>query len=416
MRVIENHPGPKTEGQAAASVSLPEEQGQPGRYLTLAAYSGAVLVVVIVGWVIAYFNGYITWPLQEPSPPPLADDPQAMLEAAINEFQRAIELEPGNPEGYRWLSKAYQLAGQPEAALEVYQQAVRNNPGQAWPLIDQGTVLLDAGQQNEGIIKLAEASSIDSTVNTQIGFIFLKYQLTDKAQEYFEQALSVDSQDMYAYIGLSQVHRQLRNLEQAEIYARQALGIGQNGSANEAADAHYELGWVYQEQGKTDEALTQFLSALEKAPQNARFYATVGDFYRITLNEPGKAIRYYRQAINLEPLNGWHHASLGKSLIAAGDLTAGQKALETALSLAGNDLELYLNLGQLAIQAQAWEQARQIYEQAINRGVVNADIYMALGDVYNALNNPDQALANYQKAAQLAPDNPQIQQRLQGNF
>jgi cytochrome c-type biogenesis protein CcmH/NrfG len=47
--------------------------------------------------------------------------------------------------------------------------------------------------------------------------------------------------------------------------------------------------------------------------------------------------------------------------------------------------------------------------------VQNVEIYIQLGDAYQELGQAEQALANYQKAAQLAPDHPGLEQRLRGS-
>lgn len=60
------------------------------------------------------------------------------LQAAINEFQRAIKLEPRNPVGYQYLSQAYQFADLPDAVVGVWEQAARANRRESWPHLELG--------------------------------------------------------------------------------------------------------------------------------------------------------------------------------------------------------------------------------------------------------------------------------------
>ncbi|NOZ71017.1 MAG: hypothetical protein GXP38_03745 [Chloroflexi bacterium] len=58
------------------------------------------------------------------------------LQAAIREFQKAIELDPSAKAAYDGLSEAYELRGV-FAAADVWEQAAQTNPGEAWPFIEQ---------------------------------------------------------------------------------------------------------------------------------------------------------------------------------------------------------------------------------------------------------------------------------------
>lgn len=58
--------------------------------------------------------------------------------ASFTEFQKAIELAPEEIDGYRYLSQAYQMAGQTAGAETVWRRAAQANPAQAWPLVELG--------------------------------------------------------------------------------------------------------------------------------------------------------------------------------------------------------------------------------------------------------------------------------------
>jgi hypothetical protein len=63
------------------------------------SYAVFILVVAAVVLAVTFLNGYVSWPLGQ-------DEKTGRLEGAIAEFQRAIELEPGNAQAYRYLSQA----------------------------------------------------------------------------------------------------------------------------------------------------------------------------------------------------------------------------------------------------------------------------------------------------------------------
>ena len=76
-----------------------------------------------------------------------------------------------------------------------------------------------------------------------------------------------------------------------------------------------------------------------------------------------------------------------------------------------------MDLGRFASQAESWDQAIQVYEQALAQGVTdNVEIYIKLGDAYQMANMSEKALNSYRQAARLAPNDPEVQQRLQDGF
>jgi tetratricopeptide (TPR) repeat protein len=56
--------------------------------------------------------------------------------------------------------------------------------------------------------------------------------------------------------------------------------------------------------------------------------------------------------------------------------------------------------------------AVNLYEQLSAQGVINADLFYNLGQAYAQLGKPNQALESYARAAQLAPRDGQIAERL----
>lgn len=107
------------------------------------------------------------------------------------------------------------------------------------------------------------------------------------------------------------------------------LAIGQNYSGTKAADlANFYAGVIYMKQGKYEEAipLLEDFGANDYLVQ-ARAYALVGDAY-VELDQPGKAVDYFKKAANHNPNAEFTPSYLFKLALAQeaiGDL-AGAKA------------------------------------------------------------------------------------------
>lgn len=121
-----------------------------------------------------------------------------------------------------------------------------------------------------------------------------------------------------------------RAAEEAERYLRQALE-GEPGSTRIA----YDLGRALSRQGKTDEAVEQFLAVLRRDVRNrpamielALIYVEKGRTDGVSL---AKAIEYFGAANAIEPLSGEVLGQYGMALFESGDFEAAATALKGAV-------------------------------------------------------------------------------------
>lgn len=474
------------------------------------SYLGFGVVFIILSLAVAYFNGFVVWPFGQTIP----DDP---LEAAIVEFRRAIELEPGNPEGYQYLSQAYQQAGRPEQVIILYEEAVAANPGLAWPYNALGDFYWENNEPDKAIVAYEQGIAAEPENTSSYLKLAITYRLTadyDRAMEWarhatrlasdpdqagqayleqgwiyqaqrknqqalaqFLQAVNVaptnpqflgivgdfyqwlnqpkdaipyyrrattlepDRADLYARLGqallaanqpeealeslelalrlnpddsethlvMAGFYRQQAEYEQAITHARQALSSPEK---HTLARANYELGLIEQAQNNLNEALDYFTRAVETAPEIAWLQVELGNFYLRQLNRPEEAIRVYNKALTLTPQDVWYHVVLGEAQLAAGREQEARQTFQETISLAPQDVGVYQAIANLVIPRGNWPAVILLYEQALAQGVVDTGVFLALGDVYWHNGNVDQALVNYNKAASLDPDSPEVKERL----
>ncbi len=69
----------------------------------------------------------------------------------------------------------------------------------------------------------------------------------------------------------------------------------------ELADTHYNLGVIYQGQGKFDEAETEYRKVLEIKPDDADALYNLAIIYDSGKNETDQAILYYQKYLDLNP-------------------------------------------------------------------------------------------------------------------
>ena len=120
-----------------------------------------------------------------------------------------------------------------------------------------------------------------------------------------------------------------------------------------------------------------------------------------------KAKKYFKKAVKLgDQLSAAEHTKLGFSLIKTGDLSEAIHHYKQATKRDPKDATLFYNLG-LALYTHGEElyEAEGAYLQAIKLDPFNECAYSNLGALQKSRGRIEEALANYQNALHLNPNN-----------
>ncbi|HMQ52172.1 MAG TPA: tetratricopeptide repeat protein [Anaerolineae bacterium] len=401
--VLVDEPSPQIDSRARSKLR---------RYWSLVA-------VLLAGMLLVGGIVYVAGWLQSPTAQPPSDDPQALIAAAISEFERAIELEPGNPEGYEWLAKAYLMDNRPAAALDVYRQAIEFNPGQAWPYIKLSHLYLEQGDPDQAQVALETAVELKPDFKTvyQIGRTLLSEQELMLAQPYLEQAVELDPQNLEAHLTLSRLYREQGEFDRALEALKPASILAQD--QDQQGEIHHERGYVYLAQGNTAAAQVEFLQAVAIAPANGSYKLSLCNLYQWSLNKPEQGLPYCQQAANLLPGESWPHTSLGMALMATGRLNEAVQELDTAKSLSPQDGWAYLRLAHVYDRLGDYESVLEYAQEAANLASGDQNLlgeaHFTLAGVYQAQQDLSLAEVYFIKAIEAQPDNPYMINRL-GDF
>ena len=161
--------------------------------------------------------------------------------AAQTEFERAIELDPNNPQAYLRLGKVFELTSQMDPAIAQYQKALDLQPKHA-PLA------------------------------TMIGNLYLQKGDLETARKYYGQALAADPNFPVANANMAWVDAQEgKNLDTA-------LGMAQKAKSlmPEIPTITDTLGWVMYKRGSYDSAVPLLQECVQKSPDSAKFRFHLG--------------------------------------------------------------------------------------------------------------------------------------------
>jgi serine/threonine protein kinase/Flp pilus assembly protein TadD len=243
---------------------------------------------------------------------------------AMAEYDRAIELAPGNSGTWRARGEAHERAGQHDQALADYTKALEVDPtdGLAHHFIGQD--LAKRGRWDEAIAKYQMAARLAPNnqsplfvLSTALGEMKARGRL-DKylaafaeaardgpedgfARAFYAIALGVKGRGEDALVEYRAAHRLLPDNPHITTYFRNAL-VGA---------------------GRHDEAIAEYKKELARWPNVPRFHSGLGDSY----NAKGlwnEAIVEYRKALSLDPgndlVNQFVYGSLGDALQYVGRL------------------------------------------------------------------------------------------------
>lgn len=181
-------------------------------------------------------------------------------------------------------------------------------------------------------------------------------------------------------------------------------------------EAHHNLALAYTQfcdpRPRLDLALEEAKTAQNLKPDNPGSYDVLGIIYFAQEDWSGAAAAY-TQAVGLEPESSYYHLSLaqvyqnlGKKLETTAEFAAAERLVKSEFRAGSGDLaELYLRLGDIYYYQQKYDDALAQYQEALSLHPNDGQIYLDLGFTKLALERPDDALPNFERATELSPRN-----------
>jgi predicted CXXCH cytochrome family protein len=158
----------------------------------------------------------------------------------------------------------------------------------------------------------------------------------------------------------------------------------------------FYLGEVFDNLGRTDDAIENLNKAIKINPKYYQAYYELGKLYE-NKNELNKASDVFRKAIQLMPNDPAAIAHLGFAL-ANDNYSEAVQLLEKALLLDKQNPYVYYNLGNIyALKLNDPARALNYFSQAVTLDPDIEDGYLNLGNTYAMLNEPDSAIESYNK-------------------
>jgi len=200
-----------------------------------------------------------------------------------------------------------------DEAIDEYRKAIRLNPGLAEAHSKLGSALLKQFAPSDAVVAFREAFRLNPDDQEALKNIQLAVILQNKPGELiaeWRRAIRINPNSAFARSALGRALRDQGKLNEAIVEFRALTRINPD-----SAFAHHDLGCALRDQGELEEAITELRAATRLAPDFADAHYHLG----IALDGQGNmrdAEVAFRKALRLEPDEGIHHNGLALCLAA----------------------------------------------------------------------------------------------------
>ncbi len=245
-----------------------------------------------------------------------------------------------------------------------------------------------------------------------LGMALGKQFKLDGAMEQFDKALELDPRNAMAHSGkamcllnrlqsssLTVQKNRESILKQAESEAKDALSTDPT-----MPEAHFNLGMVYKEQGRQDEAANEFKEATVNDPQYSEAFGQLG-LIKLNQNSLSEAADNFKKAVTINSGNSTAHYGMGQVNLQQGRIDEAIKELNTSLYQYPNSAPVHQALGEAyAAQGNTVAAVKELQE-SIRIKPENAAPYLKIADIRANRGDLELSISELRSGLEIMPDN-----------
>ncbi|MDD5027394.1 MAG: tetratricopeptide repeat protein [Candidatus Omnitrophica bacterium] len=231
-----------------------------------------------------------------------------------------------------------------------------------------------------------------------LGCIYKSENKYHEAERLFRKVIELNPENEKLY---TKVYREIGESFDIEVSLREILEL------NPRDDKVYSiLGFIYQSNGRLDEAVGLFRKAIELDPKNDWAYFGLGWIYR-KVGKFSEAEELIKKAIELNPKNDWAYILLGEIYFERKSFEIAEGLFRKAVALAPKqDTWAYTKLGLfLSRDRQRLLESEQVFKKAIEVKPGHEGAYIRLGLLYQKQSRFFEAEELFRQAIKLDPEN-----------
>ena len=175
--------------------------------------------------------------------------------------------------------------------------------------------------------------------------------------------------------------------------------------------AYHNLGTVFLQMGRTDEAIAQFNKALEIDRNYAAAHNSLGNAL-LRIERVDESLAHLQKALELNPNYAEAHNNLGNTLVQMGKWSQAAAHYTRAFEIDPRYAEAHNNLGALLLQMGRVDESFAHLQRALEIDSEEAEAHSNLGNTLLRMGRANEAVSHYNRALQLSPLNVNAQNNL----
>lgn len=230
----------------------------------------------------------------------LVYDHEGRTKEAEDALKQAIALRPDYWGEYNQLGDFYQRHGRKEEAIAAFRHAIQLAPDSVTPSANLGAVLIDLGRLDEAVSVLEKASALTPSygVSANLGVAYLQQKRFADAERANEDALKMNDHDWRVWTNLACVRRWRNEPAAAREADLRAVPLMESATALKPQDADLQvsLGLVDADLGRIKDAESRRDTALALANGNGSIEAAAAEIDE-RLGRHKQAITLFEKAL-----------------------------------------------------------------------------------------------------------------------
>jgi tetratricopeptide (TPR) repeat protein len=319
-----------------------------------------------------------------------------MHDHAINNYKKAIEIDPKNAFGYLFWGAALNEQGRYSEAIEV-------NPKYAVAYVKMGDTLSNLKKYAEAIEAYREATKVEPKFEKayrKIAETMAIEQQNKKIDDKREAIPSskketlqmpLKSKEMEAIknhfekenyeippdsLGVAEYERRPINIDEKFI-----MKFQKSIELKDKANIYYRRGIGLLKKRKYNKAIKSFQRAIDLSPDNTDLYYNIGNaFYMHKIYD--EAIELFEEVIRIDPEYYYAYIGLGIVLFAKKDYNSAIEKFEKAINLNPKNTIAYFNKGVLFYYQKRYKEAIEAFEMSIGLDPTNIIAKANLAESY----------------------------------
>jgi tetratricopeptide (TPR) repeat protein len=269
---------------------------------------------------------------------------QKDINRALGDIGKAIQLNENNADYFVALSDIYLAMGRIPNCLEALKKAEaldKTNNDALLKMAEVYLILKDYPNAFEYTKRALDLDRINPVAHFIRGYAYMEMGDTSLAIKNFQAAADQDQNYFDAYIELGSLYTALKS-PLATGYLQTATRIDPN-----RGEAYYLLGLAYQEQEIVPKAIETYEKLLLISPDFKEAHYNLGYINLVYINDFESAVKYFTQAVAIDPNYVDAFFNRGYSYELMGDLASARKDYQKALEIVPNYERSILGLNRL---------------------------------------------------------------------